>query len=361
MNPCVYSWKTRSAQNDNQKIRMTDKLRRYGAFVAFFAMMSTFAPATAGGVAVTLSPNTTSVSPADVSIQWTASSKYVTSTTITITTEPAFTEIKDNCGNTQVIDLNGDTFADGSITATTTNSATYLLSAETQADLTMSLCLQFVFPVAAQNYTISMLSSNPVDFGSALLYAHGGNQVVVTGTVPASLTFSLRNSSDLFDTHVCELGVLSLNATSTCAYRLRIATNAANGFQAQINANQDFGTGMATMTNLTDGGAQPAVGFERYGISRVIAATEGGRNTTTLAWTNPISENAPVGYTFDVDPSPVPVASAQNFISYGSAFQAGGAQSATTTSFVEHAASITAGTAAGLYSQTVTYTVTGSF
>ncbi|MFH1078139.1 MAG: hypothetical protein V1745_02555 [Patescibacteria group bacterium] len=335
--------------------------KRIAAIVALFALMATFAPATAGGVTVTLSPTTSSTSPQDVTISWTASAQYVTGTTITVTTEPVFTTVRDNCGSTIDDDLNNDGTNDGGITSTSTNSATFTVTSSTKTDLTMALCLQFAFSGTARNYSISILSSNPVDFGSALLYANGGNQVTVSATVPASLSFAIRNTADSVDTNVCALGALSLSSTSTCNYRLRIATNASNGFQAQVQANHDLGTGNATMTNVVNDGAQPVAGTERYGISLVLAATEGGRNTTTLAFTQPIVEDNPALFTFGTDPSAVPTSTSQNFISYGAAFQTGASPSVTTTSLVEHAASISAGTAAGYYTQVLTYTVTGSF
>jgi len=340
---------------------MKEHLRRYGALVAFVAMMASFSPASAGGVTVTLNPSLSSTSPQDVQIQWTASGQYVTGTTVTVTADPTFTSIRDNCGGTTDSDLNNDSVADGSVTATTTNSATYTVTTSTGATLTMNLCLTFAFSTSSRSYAISILSSNPVDFGSTALNSNGGNTVLVTGTVPSSLAFSIRNRQDTADTNVCPFGVLSISSTSTCNYRLRISTNAANGFQVKILANHDFATGNATMTNVVNDGPMPTAGTESYGLTQVVGAETGGRNTTTLLFTNPIVVNNPPGYTFGTNPSPVPTTVAQNFISYGAAFQAGNPPSVTTTSFVEHGVAISAGTAAGLYTQLVTYTLTGSF
>lgn len=333
---------------------------RLVAFAALAVLIITASPTTAAGVAVTVTPTASSATPQNIQLQWTASSQYTTGTTITVTTSPAFASITDNCTSTES-DLNDDGNYDGSITSTSTGSATFTVTSSTAGDLTMNLCLRYAFGTTSTNYSISMLSSNPVDFGSALFYANGGNQVTVTAIVPATLEFSIRNATDTADTQTCALGTLSLSSTSTCAYRLRVATNAANGFQAQLRANNDFGTGNATMTNVVNDGSQPSAGTELYGLSRVVAATTGGRNTSTGAFTEAATENNPAGFTFGTDPSPVPTSSAQSIFSYGAAFQTGPPPSATTTHLVEHAASISAGTAAGSYSQVVTYTVTGSF
>jgi hypothetical protein len=339
---------------------MNGLLTRIVALGSLVALLFVARPITAAGTTVTINPTASSSSPQNIQIQWTASSQYVTGTTITVTTSPAFTSISDSCTSTEH-DINDDGFYDGSFTSTSTASATYTVTSSTAADVSMNLCLQFAFSASAANYSISILSSSPVDFGSALFYANGGNQVTVTATVPATLAFSIRDSLDTADTNTCAMGTLSLSSTSTCAYRLRIATNASNGFQAQLQANQDFGTGSATMTNVTNDGSQPSAGTELYGLSRVVAATQGGRNTTTGAFTVAVTEANPAGFTFGTDPSPVPTSSAQTIFINGSAFQTGAAPSATTTQLVEHAASISAGTAAGSYSQIVTYTVTGSF
>lgn len=340
---------------------MGEILKRASFIAALLGLLTFTSSATAGGVTVVLTPSAQSTSPQNIQIEWTGSAQYVTGTTVLVTTSPAFNAIRDNCTSTEV-DLNNDGTSDGSITATSTNSATFTLTTSTGAvDLTMNLCLQFTFSSTSTNYAISILSSNPVDFGSALFYANGGNQVTVTATVPAALSFSIRNTGDTADTNTCALGVLDLSTTSTCSYRLRIATNASNGFQAQVVANHDFGSGSATMTNVVNDTGGWSAGTETYGMARVIGAVTGGRNTTTGAFDQAVYENAPVGFTFNVDPSPVPTSSAQNFISYGAAFQTGLAPSTTSTSFVEHAAAISAGTPAGAYSQVLTYTVTGSF
>ncbi len=345
------------------KNRITSKVANAIGILAFLGSFLINIPATAGGVTVSVSPTSSSSSPQEVNITWTASQEYVTSTTITIDADPVFTSI-DDCA-TPDDDINNDGTNDGGSTTTSTSQFVYTVTSSTgSGDLTMDLCIELTFDTDAQNYQLALTaadSGGQVDFGAVLFYANGGNQVTVTADVKSTLSFSIRNAADTADTTTCSMGTLSLSSTSTCSYRLRIATNAGNGFQAQIQADQDFGTGSATMTNVTNDSSSPSAGTELYGLSLVRSATEGGRNTTTLLFTEPAVEDSPTNFTFDTDPSPVPTSSAQNFISYNAQFQAGGASSATTTSFVEHAASIDAGTAAGTYQQVVTYTVTGSF
>jgi len=210
--------------------------------------------------------------------------------------------------------------------------------------------------ITPTNYSIALRSSSPVDVGAALFYAYGGNQVSVTANVPATLSFAIRNSADSANTSSCDLGTLSSSASSTCEYRLRIGTNAALGFQATIAANQDLGTGSATITQAVDNAAS-SPGSEQYGIE-LYGATAGGRINDQ--YTGAVSENNPATYTFGTDTSPVPT-STQNFISYSDAFDAGSAPQLTRTSLVKHFANISSGTPAGSYTQTVTYLVTATF
>lgn len=344
---------------------MKDFFRRFSALIALVALLVVHGPVNASGVTVTLTPSSSSSSPvSNVAVRWTRSTatSYATGTTITLTITPSVVSVS----STAQTDLDGNGTNDTTFTASSTSAGnttvTWTVVTSTNSVSAFNVTTTaFTFTASSTNYSFSIFTSNPVDFGSALFYANGGNQVTVSATVPATLSFSIRNNADTADTNTCALGTLSLSSTSTCNYRLRIATNAANGFQAQIHANQDFGTGIATMTNVVNDGAQPIAGTEAYGISLLLGASTGGRNTTTGAFTNSLGEDATAGFTFGVDPSPVPTSSAQNFISYSAPFQTGAAPSVTSTTMVEHAASISAGTPTGNYQQVITYTVTGSF
>ena len=338
------------------------------AFTILFATGAFFVntTASAGGTALTLTPSSSSTSPQEIAITWTGISPgYTNGSTITIQSDTAFMEI-DECG-TPTTDLDNNLTPDGGVTQGSTTTGALLVYALTEhtTSTAYSLCVKATFPPTAINYglslTVATSSGELVDYGAALFYANGGNQVTVTADVTASLSFSITDAADsgaLVNT--CSIGTVTTVATSTCNYRLRIATNSSSGFQAQVAANQDFGTGNATMTNVTNDGTLPVAGTELYGFGLILGATEGGRNTSTLAFTEPIDENSTAGFTFETDPSAVPT-STVNFISYNAQFQTGAAPSTTTTTMVEHAMSVSAGTAAGNYSQILTYTVTGSF
>jgi hypothetical protein len=337
---------------------MKSLLSKIALLSLFVSSLVSVAPAGASGVAVTLNPASSSSSPQNVDIHWTGSGVYVTGTTIVITTNPVFTSITTGTGSF-TIDIDGNGSANGVLTATSTNSATFTVTTSTVSAST-TLSLLFAFSATAQNYSISVFTSNPADFGSALFYANGGNLVNVTANVPATLAFSIRNAADAANTNSCALGTLTTAATSTCDYRLRVETNASNGFTATIVGNHDLASGSATMTSATDNGNANA-GTEGYGISSLTGATAGGRNGGTGAFDQPVTESSVVGTTFATDISPVPTTSAVTIISYPASFSVSSTPSLTGTSLVTHYANISGGTPAGNYSQTVTYIVTASY
>lgn len=198
--------------------------------------------------------------------------------------------------------------------------------------------------------------------GGFSAYEMGPEQgsVTITGVVPASLAFSLRNSADTASANTCSLGTLSVSATSTCSYRLRIQTNASFGFTIVLVADHALSSnGSATLTQATDNQTSGA-GSEAYGILTVDGATTGGRNNEGTAYDQAATVSNIAGTTFNTAISPVPTSTTQ-ILSYGNTFVAPSAPSATGTTLVTHFATMSAGTPAGNYTQTVTYIATANF
>ncbi len=345
---------------------------RLAAFVGAFVLFAIQLPADASGVLVSLSDGSGTADAGDggqteISTSFTTSGFYTTGTWLTFTIAPAATSTLVECGTPDY------TFAAAGdinrVTSSWTNTdAVYNFTRNIATSTLGSVCVSYGLTTSTPtNYSIAILATTSTssftttDFGASLYYVLGGNQVSVTAVVPATLSFSIRNSADLANTNVCQLGTLSLSAVSTCTYRLRIATNAASGFTTTIQADHDFATPtFATMTNITNDTAF-AAGSEAYGIQTLVAATQGGRQSTSTAFTEPIVESSFATTTFDTDSSPVPTSTSGIIISFPRSFKTGVAPSTTTTSAVTHAAAIDGGTPTGNYSQTVTYRVTGTF
>jgi hypothetical protein len=342
------------------------------SFVGAFVLLAVQLPADAAGVTISLSDGS---GPADagnggqteITTSYTTSGFYVTGTYLTFTIAPAATSTLSNCGTEdKTFATLGDIFR---VTSSWDNSNAVFSFARNIATSTAgSMCVSYGLTTSTPtNYSIAILATSgtteytATDFGAALYYVLGGNQVQVSATVPAILSFSIRNSGDSANTNVCQLGTLSISAVSTCTYRLRIATNAASGFSTTIQADHDFSTPtFATMTNIVND-ASFVAGTEAYGIQTLVGATIGGRQATSSFFTDPVVESNFATTTFIVDASTVPTSSAGIIISFPRPFNTGPAPSTTTTSAITHAAAISAGTPTGNYSQTVTYLVTGTF
>lgn len=341
---------------------------RLFSFVALVAMAAAMLPANASGVQLThVTPASGEINDADLTagdgyatttFSWTSSGNYSNLDTITVVVSPAPSSTANvaNCTPVQTT-LAGGTGSFGSFSPT---GATWTFSGNA-ANTSAQICLRLPVSIAGDyttatttNVSMAILSSGAfVDYGAILYYLGGGNDVLVTATVPSTLSFAIVDSATaLVPENTCPLGSLTTGLVATCDYRLKISTNAAGGFTSTITADKELSTPeYATMTNIAEDGTVTA-GVEGYGIA-VTGATVGGRDSSTGLFDQPVVEEGD----YADDDTPVPT-STDAFISYTDGFWSSTTQS---TTLVEHKAAISPVTPAGFYSQTVTYTVTGSF
>ena len=323
----------------------------------------------AGGVTVTVSDGSGTADAGsggdtELTLSWTSSGFYTSGTEMTITISPTTSSTISDCSSASTA-FGGSTGSFGSFTSST---ATFTLTQNVSTSTSGSLCLNFGLTTStATNYSITMRASSSTseftttDFGAVLYYVLGANEVQVTASVPAALSFSIRNSADTANTNVCALGTLSLTDVNYCEYRLRVSTNAGNGFTATIQPSGDMTAGSATLTAITNDGSF-ATGTEAYGIAQLVGATTGGRSG--IEYNQPVSEASATNdssLTFNADATPLDFTSATTIISYLGPFDAGASPNTDTTTLVRHGAAISVDTETGSYSQTVTYRVTGSF
>jgi hypothetical protein len=321
--------------------------------------------AMAGGTVVTITPSTGTTGANTARVRWQASGMYVTGTVIQLDVSPSVSAF-------DILNASTTSIGNGGIATYTSTSTNQLLltvtTAPTSTAASSTLYLPFTLSSSAVNYGFSILTSSstsstvPVDFGSALFYANGGNQVTVSASVPASLTFSIRTVDDTADTNTCSLGSLSTSLTALCEYRLRLATNANGGLQVRVQANHDFANAAqtATFTNIGEN-ASFGINAEAYGYSLVQAATTGVRDANGDFINGFAEASSTPGFDFSQDATPVPTSTSALFIYAPAAVSPGAAPSPTDLSRIRHSASISGGTPAGNYSQIVTYTVTSSF
>ena len=345
---------------------------RIVSFMALFAMAIALLPANASGIVLTsTSPSNgeidsaTASGRAEVQVTWDPAQQYLSGETVTVAVSwsdgsaPSSTELLADCATPETT-LFG---ANGSFTAFNSDgTAVFTFSADTAADPAAdALC--FAVPVttdvagtlAQENFSVAILTNGAdSDFGATMFYVNGGNDVTVTGLVTATLAFSITDPADqntALTNNTCALGTLTQAAVSDCSYRLKVETNATNGFDATIQAATDLGSGAATLTNIAEDGTVTA-GIEGYGM-QFAPATAGGRNAGTGAYDQPAVAQGD----FTDDDTPVPT-SPTSLVSYDDGFRVAALAD---TSLVTHVAAISGGTPAGYYTQEVTYRVTGNF
>jgi hypothetical protein len=280
-----------------------------------------------------------------------SSSEFANGNTVTVVTGDAGSALTDCTSATT--DADGDSTPDGSFGSFSSTGATYTFSAATTQATTnfATFCLKFPDTTTTGIYSISINDTNDYDYGSTLVYVGDDNDIAVTASVIAILSFALRNSSDTSDTNACALGTLNLTSVSTCAYRLKPATNAASGYTVQINSDGDLrrsGSGNVADSEDLDPipeGNTVASGSEGYGLAFNGGACTGGS----------ITEQGD----FNDDDTPFPMTSTDLYSCDGPNSPAG--TDTTNTALVTHRAAMDAGTLTGNYTQTVTYYVSASF
>lgn len=328
--------------------------------LTIFAMLLSMVPvANAGAVALTISGNEVPTTGGDITITWTASGfTYSDNDTIefTITDEEGdaatWTPV---AAGTADEDLDDDTSDDGSFSFNA-GSATYTIAtASNVMDATMSL--SFGIPASQEgNYAIAMNDGTNDDFGIALIYIDDANDVNVTATVAPQLEFDILTSDATEDTNECDLGQLSPNTSSTCAYNLRVLTNASNGYVVEVKSDGELRTATATIDGYEGATFPTGTSSEAYSVKVTPNATTTG---ATVSEQNEWATNTyvDIGASGDHDYT----SSAADMIqSDGPNFPEDTLDTSNIV-YVEHEAKSSDTTETGSYEQVVTYYVTASF
>jgi hypothetical protein len=305
----------------------------------------------AAGVAITVTPSTQAVS--------TATSVALGFTTTTAIPVNGLVEVVyPTTGYVGVpsLAIAGETV---SATAITTSGSDTIATVSATAAIT----------AGAKTITVSGLSTSAVsgnnlftvytsagDYGAAFQYVGNSNQVTVRAIVPVALSFAIRTADDTANTNSCDMGNLSVSTVGACSYRLKVATNAEYGYTISTVTSGNLTNGTANFPNAAAGaggagGTLQVAGTALYGakINKGSITTAGG--TTTLAGVYNAGTTKDVLYNNTVAADLVTASKPNN----------PAATDLVNTSLVTHEASINASTAAGIYTQKVTYTVTPSF
>lgn len=199
---------------------------------------------------------------------------------------------------------------------------------------------QLTTPATAGNYSFSV-SANiggggvTYDTGAGLAYIAGENQVLIKAVVPPVLALDLYNAGSntlMTNPNTCDLGVLSINSVSTCAYDVGVGTNDTAGATAKVRAGGPLTNGSH---NFTAAAGAITAGTESYGF---YISANGTVFTASGAYATPYQ--------------PVPTTETTFSTSAVKSDKATTAQHFTVT----HGATMSTTTDTGAYTQTVFYT-----
>lgn len=304
----------------------------------------------ASGVDINISPNEIVASTTTgVTVSFVVPAEYSAGDTITLTWDSGVT-LSD--ATTSTTDADGDGTADGSVSISG-QSYTYTFSAATTQASTSGVSFDMQVSAAKGIYSVAMTDSNG-NYGAALIYVEDANDVLVTAVVQPLLSFVIRDASDTSDTNTCDLGVLNTSTVAECSYRLKVATNAVNGYTISMKVDGDLrkaGTGDVPDADDIDPVTEDTTvtaGTEAYGI-----AFDGG-SVTSGATVSEIPD-------FDDDDTPITSTSPVNMLTSAGNNNPASSGDTTHTSLVTHRAAVDADTNTGNYHQLVTYYVVANF
>jgi hypothetical protein len=308
----------------------------------------------AAGVAVTVTPSNAAVSSTGTNtLAFTASSAIPVTAKITVLYPSSYTGTLTAAS----FSINGaapTSAVISTVAATSQIQAVLTPSATIPASTAVSIVITgLTKPAVIGNYSFTAYSSKG-DYGAVLQYVGEANVVQISAFVPLNLSFVIRDAGDTVNTNTCDMGLLSTTTVGECSYRLKIGTNATNGYTVSVATSGDFTNGSKSFVNAAAGTAGTAIvaGTEMYGVNATGGAISSNPTGITLA--NPYSTTASnvVNY---VNTAPALLAT-----STGSNAPLATADT-TNTVLIKHKAAINANTGAGLYTQTATYTVTALF
>jgi len=318
-----------------------------------FALFSPSSALAAGLTSITATPSTQAVSTnANITLTFTPATAITNGSTIRVGFSSSYT--------------GGAALTNADVAATGTNITSSTESAFTTTGFTSTLVTtgnvttpvtiviggvnKLTSPVAIGNYSFSLITSVG-DVGAVLQYVGQANVVQVRAVVPPTLSFVIRNTADTANTNTCDMGDLTTASVGTCSYRLKVGTNAKNGYTVSVATSGNFTEGVANFANAAagPGGTLIAAGTETYGALVTKGNITGG--TTTLAAVYNAGVTNSVSYVNTLAATLITANGPNN----------PAATDLSNTSLITHNAAIDSATTAGSYLQTVTYTVVGSF
>lgn len=312
-------------------------------------MFSSPVTANAASVVVSLTPSSANTSATgSITLAYTSTASVPTTGTVSI-------------GMPSGAYIGTPTFTIGGTAATSTSATasgviTYTLTpGATVATGAVSIVISGLTTPSAQQNAAFTVTTSTGDYGGAFQYIGSANVVQVRAVIPVSLSFAIRNATDTANTNTCDMGNLVTTAVGSCAYRLKIAENATNGATVFVSTSGNFTNGTANFTNAAagtggTGGTAITAGTENYGVLITKGSITNGTTALTTAYNGGATNSVLFTNT-----------TAASMLTYNGLNSPSASSDVINTALVTHNAAISGNTPAGIYTQTVAYTVTPSF
>ena len=246
--------------------------------------IASIVPTQAAGVAIAISPSTSIVSTAStVNLVFTSSVAHPAGSKINVIFPNAYTGTTTTANTT----LNGaaPTSVVSTASGTTNSMATITNATAIPAGTAITIAFSgLTTPSVIGNYSFVMYTSRG-DYSATLQYVGEANVVNVTAFVPLNLSFVIRDNADTVNTNTCDMGILVTTAIGNCDYRLKVGTNATNGYVVSVQTSGEFTNGTYNFVNAATGAAGTAIaaGTETYGVNATAGAITSGVSGITLA------------------------------------------------------------------------------
>lgn len=322
------------------------------AIFGFQAVSNNFFTAQAGGVTPIITPSAQNVSTGGATtIAWTNSTSLPAGSIITLIYRSLYTGTL----STANVTVNGvaatavtNVIAAPIVTTSITTPAIIAASA------TITLSVNgLTTPSAAGNYTF-IINTPSNDYGANFQYVGQYNVVQVRAFIPVSLSFNIRNTGDTADTNLCDLGTASIASVNTCSYRLKVSTNASNGYTIAMLADGNLTNGSSSIINAVAGptGTTVTAGNERYGATIAAGSITGLGGTVTL--TSPYTSTGSNAIAYNNLIS-------ANILTANAPNSPAASADTTNTTLITHRLGVSNSTGSGYYTQNITYRVTPAF
>jgi Domain of unknown function (DUF2341) len=209
----------------------------------------------------------------------------------------------------------------------------------------------------------STTNTNEHRYQNSFVAAYSPNISANLPTETIQLSLAIRNSSDTVNINTCAFGTVGTTSTATCSYRLKVVTNATNGYGVYSQTSGNLTSGSYTFSNAVAGTGSAGgtlinattLGTEMYGVKIAQGSATLGATALTLAnsFNTGVGGSANNSVAFNHVSSTLTASSTKGNLPIS--------PDTTNTILVTHNLNTSVSTPSGNYTQNIIYTVIPSF